>query len=276
MSLSRPFPTAALVLWLAGAASAQDAAPGLSAAEMEAFLLAAELSDFRSAGAGVTGSQRATASDGRLTHDVHIQTVDVSRSRFVARGARVELNFRDSYHYNIAAYRLAALLGLDNVPMSVPRRVDGESAAVTWWVDDVAMTERERLDQRTLGPDPAKTTRQFYAHYVFDELIQNRDRNHGNILWTSDWKMWLIDHTRAFRRDVELTEPERLTRIGRDLLDSLRGLTPEALEAAVEDHLTGGERSSVMRRRDLLLQHFDERIARVGEQNVVLDQPSVP
>ena len=276
MSLSRPFPTAALVLWLAGAASAQDAAPDLSAAEMEAFLLAAELSDFRSAGAGVTGSQRATASDGRLTHDVHIQTVDVSRSRFVARGARVELNFRDSYHYNIAAYRLAALLGLDNVPMSVPRRVDGESAAVTWWVDDVAMTEKERLDQRTLGPDPAKTTRQFYAHYVFDELIQNRDRNHGNILWTSDWKMWLIDHTRAFRRDVELTEPERLTRIGRDLLDSLRGLTPEALEAAVEDHLTGGERSSVMRRRDLLLQHFDERIARVGEQNVVLDQPSVP
>ena len=276
MSLSRPFPTAALVLWLAGAASAQDAAPGLSAAEMEAFLLDAELSDFRSAGAGVTGSQRATASDGRLTHDVHIQTVDVSRSRFVARGARVELNFRDSYRYNIAAYRLAALLGLDNVPMSVPRRVDGESAAVTWWVDDVAMTERERLDQRTLGPDPAKTTRQFYAHYVFDELIQNRDRNHGNILWTSDWKMWLIDHTRAFRRDVELTEPERLTRIGRDLLDSLRGLTPEALEAAVEDHLTGGERSSVMRRRDLLLQHFDERIARIGEQNVVLDQPSVP
>lgn len=276
MSLSRPFPTAALVLWLAGAASAQDAAPDLSAAEMEAFLLDAELSDFRSAGAGVTGSQRATASDGRLTHDVHIQTVDVSRSRFVARGARVELNFRDSYRYNIAAYRLAALLGLDNVPMSVPRRVDGESAAVTWWVDDVAMTEKERLDQRTLGPDPAKTTRQFYAHYVFDELIQNRDRNHGNILWTSDWKMWLIDHTRAFRRDVELTEPERLTRIGRDLLDSLRGLTPEALEAAVEDHLTGGERSSVMRRRDLLLQHFDERIARVGEQNVVLDQPSVP
>ena len=177
MSLSRPFPTAALVLWLAGAASAQDAAPDLSAAEMEAFLLDAELSDFRSAGAGVTGSQRATASDGRLTHDVHIQTVDVSRSRFVARGARVELNFRDSYRYNIAAYRLAALLGLDNVPMSVPRRVDGESAAVTWWVDDVAMTEKERLDQRTLGPDPAKTTRQFYAHYVFDELIQNRDRN---------------------------------------------------------------------------------------------------
>lgn len=273
---SRVFPALVLAMRLAGAAGAQDPAPVLSPEAMEAFLLHAELSDFRDAGAGVTGSQRATASDGRLTHDVHIQAVDISRSRFVARGARVELNFRDSYRYNIAAYRLAALLGLDNVPMSVPRQVDGEPAAVTWWVDDVAMTEQDRLDQRALGPDPARTTRQFYTHYVFDELIQNRDRNRGNILWTSDWKMWLIDHTRAFRRDVEVTQPERLTRIGRDLLDSLRGLTPEALEAAVEDHLSGGERSSVMRRRDLLLRHFDERIARVGERNVVLPPESEP
>ena len=269
---------AVLVLWLGvpEPAHAQDPAPALSAAEMEAFLLGAELTDVRDVGTGVTGSQRATASDGRLTHDVHIQSVDISRSRFVARGARVELNFRDSYLYNVAAYRLAVLLGIDNVPMSVLRGVDGRRAAVTWWVDDVAMTEAERIEQRTLGPDPARTSRQFYTQYVFDELIQNRDRNQGNMLWTTDWKMWLIDHTRAFRQDVELTKPEQLTRIGRDLLDSLRGLTPEAVEAALGDVLSRGERSSVMRRRDLLLQHFDDRIARFGERGVVVDPEPAP
>ena len=269
---------AVLVLWLGmpEPAHAQDAAPALSAAEMEAFLLDAELTDVRDAGAGVTGSQRASASDGRLTHDVHIQTVDISRSRFVAPGARVELNFRDSYLYNVAAYRLAVLLGIDNVPMSVLRRVDGRPAAVTWWVDDVAMTEGERIDQRAMGPDPARTSRQFYTQYVFDELIQNRDRNQGNTLWTTDWKMWLIDHTRAFRQDVELTRPEQLIRIDRELLDALRGLTPEALEAALGDVLSRGERSSVMRRRDLLLQHFDDRIARHGERAVVMDPETAP
>ena len=267
---------AALVLWVPGAAQAQDAAPALSPEATEAFLLNAELSDFRGAGAGVTGSQRASASDGRLTHDVHIQTVDVSRSRFVVPGARVELNFRDSYRYNVAAYRLAALLGIDNVPVSVLRRVDGEPAAVTWWVDDVALTEGERIEQRTLGPDPTKTSRQFYTQYVFDELIQNRDRNQGNMLWTSDWEMWLIDHTRAFRLDVELTKPERMTRIERELLDSLRGLTEDALEAVLDDSLTRGERSSLMRRRDLLLRHFDDRIARFGEGGVVIDPEPAP
>ena len=281
MPMPRRFPAslvAVLVLWLGvpDPAPAQDPAPTLSAAEMEAFLLDAELTDVRDAGAGVTGSRRASASDGRLTHDVHIQSVDIRRSRFVARGARVELNFRDSYLYNIAAYRLAVLLGIDNVPMSVLRRVDGRPAAVTWWVDDVAMTEGERIDQRAMGPDPARTSRQFYTQYVFDELIQNRDRNQGNTLWTTDWKMWLIDHTRAFRQDVELTRPEQLLRIDRELLDALRGLTPEALEAALGDVLSGGERSSVMRRRDLLLQHFDDRIARFGERGVVLDPEPAP
>lgn len=274
MRASRPFPAllaAVAALCVCGAAGAQDAAPALSPEAMEAFLLDAELSDVRGVGVGVTGSRRATASDGRLTHDVHVQTVDVSRSRFVAPGARVELNFRDSWRYNVAAYRLAVLLGMDNVPMSVPRRVDGEPAAVTWWVDDVRMTEQERIERRDLGPDPLRTSRQFYTQYVFDELIQNRDRNQGNILWTDDWKMWLIDHTRAFRQDVELTQPERMTRIERRLLDALRGLTPDALEAAVGDSLSAGERSSLMRRRGLLLRHFDERIARLGERGVVID-----
>ena len=67
---------AALCVGLLGAAGASGQAP--SPAAMEAFLLEAELSGVRDAGDGVTGSRRATASDGLLTHDVHIQTVDVA------------------------------------------------------------------------------------------------------------------------------------------------------------------------------------------------------
>ena len=244
--------------------------PSLSPAEMETFLLGAELSSVRDAGDGVTDSLRATASDGRLTHDVHIQTVDVYRSGIII-GGRAELNFRDSYNFNIAAYRLAALLGMDNVPVSVRRPFRGEAAAVTWWVDDVAMTERERFAQGALGPNPAVTAQQFYAMYVFDELIQNRDRNQGNALWTSDWRLWLIDHTRGFRPDVELTRPERLTRIGRELLENLRELTREALDAALDGVLSPPLRSAVMQRRDLLVEHFEERIARIGRAAVVID-----
>lgn len=256
----------------AGLIHAQESfAPTLSPEAMEEFLLNAELSDIRDVGAGVTGSRRAVASDGRFSHDVHIQSVDIRRPALALGGGRVERNFRDSYAYNIAAYRIAVLLGMDNVPMSVPRAVRGEWAAVTWWVDDVAMTERERTAQRTYGPDQARTVEQFYTMYVFDELIRNQDRNQGNMLWTSDWKMWLIDHTRAFRPQVEITEPLRLTRVRRDLLDNLRALTPEALEEATGDYLGGSQRSRLLQRRDLLVEHFEARIGRLGEAIVLIE-----
>ena len=253
------------VLGLTGTLAQQTESPALSPEAMEAFLLEADLSDYRNVDVGVTGSQRATASDGDVTHDVHIQ--DVDQRRRVAAG---EINFRDFYLYNVAAFRVAVLLGLDNVPMSVRRHVRGMPSAVTWWVDDVAMDEGERIAQRTFGPNPAQTYEQLYTMYVFDELIKNRDRNQGNALWTSEWKLWLIDHTRAFRRDVELNRPELMNRVGADLLDRLRNLTPDALEEAVGDSLTGAERGSLMRRRDLLVEHFDELIDQRGEGAVLI------
>ena len=194
------------MLWARRSRPRKHRSPSLSPAAMEEFLRTAELSDIRYIGEGVTRARRAVASDGRFSHDVHIQSVDERRASFAVAGAPVEINFTDSYAYNIAAYRLAVLLGMDNVPMSVPRMVTRERAAVTWWVDDVAMTERERADLGTYGPNPGQTVQQLYTMYVFDELIQNRDRNQGNILWTSDWKLWLIDHTRAFRPQVEIAK----------------------------------------------------------------------
>jgi hypothetical protein len=85
---------------------------------MEAFLLQAKIVDIREAGGGVTGSQRATLTDGTFTHDVHIQSVDIMKPVFQA-GRHTELNFKDTYRFNIAGYRLARLLGLNTVPMSV-------------------------------------------------------------------------------------------------------------------------------------------------------------
>ena len=98
-------------------------------------------------------------------------------------------------------------------------------AAVTWWIDDVMMDEKERLTKEARGPDPERTAMQTHVMRVFDELIANRDRNMGNLVWTSDWKMWMIDHTRAFRLGDELQRPAALLRMERSLLESMRTLT---------------------------------------------------
>ena len=269
----RPLVLLLLVLACAvmpAAAQTPVAAPpaSLTQEQMANFLLKAEIGRVRPAGSGVTDSKRATLSDGTLTHDAHIQEVDIAKTVFEA-GKHSETNFKDTYRFNIAAYRLSTLLGL-RVPVSVERKMNGDWAAFTWWVDDVAMDEEARNKSKTpLGPDPVRTTQQLSVMRAWDELIQNKDRNQGNILWTKDWTMWLIDHTRAFRLNHQLTSPERLTRIDRDMYTRLRGLTRESIEKAVGNSLKKDELAAVVARRDALVKHFEARIARAGEENVL-------
>jgi len=242
--------------------------PALSPEAMEVFLLKARISNQRDAGSGVTNSRRATLTDGQLTHDAHIQTVDIAQQVFES-GRNTELNFKDTYRYNIAGYRVAKLVGLTTVPMSVERNIDGKVAAITWWVDDVQMDEKERMKTKSQGPDPVRTSKQIQIMRVWDELIQNRDRNQGNILWTHDWTLWLIDHTRAFRLNPNLLKPEQLSRCDRGFLERLRAVTPESLAQAVGNSLTKQEQEALLARRDKIVKHYDERIARLGEPVVL-------
>lgn len=252
------------------ATTASAAKSALTLQQMEDFLLNARIVKSREVGKGVTGSKVATLSDGRLTHDAHIQNITIEKTVFQPTRGPVELNFKDHYRYNIAAYRLARTLGLANVPVSVERRVDRDHAAVTWWVDDVLMDELERLDREKKNTIPstwrrARTSGYIHIRRVFDELIGNMDRNVGNQLWTSDGTLWLIDHTRAFRLHEKLKQTRVLQRCERDMLKALRALTIESVTAAVDSMLTKGEIKALIARRDLIVKHFDESIKVRGE-----------
>jgi hypothetical protein len=139
---------------------------------------------------------------------------------------------------------------------------------VTWWVDDVLMDEKARVQKGSPGPSAARITSQLQVMQVWDEFIQNMDRNQGNILWTSDWTMWLIDHTRAFRLGKELLSPAKLTRCERGLFERLKALTDQSIAEAVGKSLTKPEREALLVRRDAIIKHFTDRIARFGEEVV--------
>jgi hypothetical protein len=243
--------------------------PTLTPHEMERFLLQADIVATRSSKKGVTQARRVTLSDGRVRHDAQIQDVNIALPIFDVGPKNSEVNFKDTYRYNIAGYRLSRLLGLDNVPMSVERKVSGKPVAMTWWIDDVMLDEGGRRKEKTAGPNPSRTASQLHILRVFDELIQNRDRNAGNLLWTSDWKMWMIDHTRAFRLGKELLKPEQLERIERTLLQKMRELTASDLAGVMDTALTREEIAAVLVRRDAIVNLFDARIAQRGEAAVL-------
>ena len=168
---------------------------------------------------------------------------------------------------NIAAYRLAELVGLgDMIPVTVERKWRGERGSVTWWVT-AQFDDGERRNLGVNPPDATSWNAQMRRLLVFSALIQDSDRNPGNILITEAWKVWMIDFTRAFRLAPELQNLDR--RCDRDLLEKLRVLTRAQVEAVASDYLTGLEIGAVMTRRDRLVTYFDTLIAERGEDRVL-------
>ena len=173
--------------------------------------------------------------------------------------------FRDSYLFEPAAYELATLLRIHNVPPVVLRRVGGRDGSLQLWVESVR-DEGEGFRP----PSSAAWIRQLRDMILFDNLIFNIDRNTGNRLITQDYTLMMIDHTRGFQQKAGLVDPERLTHVNRQTWERLRSLTDEDLTDAVRRFLTSTEISRLLVRRQMVIDHFEVLIATRGKNAVVI------
>ena len=270
LSILRPLFAAALVLVLT-AVAAQEAK--LSPEQQREFLKSAKVVASRPVGRGVTGSLRLTLSDGTTTHDAGFQSIDDRASdedRRQGRRRAGERDFVDSYKYNLAAYELARTLGVDDMmPVTVMRRWENKDGSLTWWVDDVLMDEDERVKSKTQPPAALAFQRERMRMFVFAELAGDVDRNRGNILYTKDWRVIMIDFTRAFRLHRNVRVPTTLSTIDRRLWERLPSLTSDDVTRAVGANLTPEEVASLMARRDAITAHYTRLISEKGERAVI-------
>lgn len=244
-------------------------APSLTTdAEREVFLRKARVIRTRGADKGVTNTLRVTLSDGVHTHDASVQTIDVAKTIFEGTQG-VEMNFKDSWRFNLAAYHVDRLLGLRMVPVTVERRHKSATGSFTWWVDDVLMDEQERYQNGHEAPVSEEWNQQMWTTRLFDQLIANVDRNLGNLLIDTRWRIWMIDHSRAFRIGKTLRAPGNLSKVERTLLDRLRQLDRAGLRKSAGRYLTGGEIDALLARRDLIVEHFE----RAGEAMIFERKP---
>ncbi len=241
--------------------------PRMSREEMEHFLKTAPIVEMRPLGPGGTHSKRAVLDDGKMKHDAAIQTVNITKAEFEAGPGKE----RDTYLFNLAAYELDKILGLNMMPPAVERNVAGQPASVTWWVDNSWMTEGVRIREKLTPPDQEAWYKQMLVVRVFDQLVANTDRNLMNLLITKDWKLWMVDHTRAFRTVTTLLNEGNLTKCDRKLLLHLRKLDKNELTRTLKAFLNTEQIESLMVRRDAMVKLFERLIAQKGEQAVLYD-----
>jgi len=187
----------------------------------------------------------------------------------------------EGWQYEIAAYRLDKLLGLELVPPTVERRFRDERGSCQYWVDG-CMSLRDKED-RGLKIPPRQVpawNRATYLQRLFDNLIANEDRHLNQILITADWRMVLIDHSRSFRTSGRFLRsllysakspdgPKLMSELPRAVVARVRALDFAAVRSAVGAYLTDEEIRAVLVRRDLVLDEIGRLIKVNGEAKVL-------
>ena len=258
---------AVCLLCLLHATGADD--PTLTKEQIKEFLLTAKIVGVKQASKGITGTKRLTLSDGKLTHDASYQGIDEYKTSKQMANGRTELNFVDSYKYNIAAYTLAEMLGIeDMLPVYVERKYQGNPGSLSWWLP-VKMDEADRVQRKVAVPDSDAWNNQMYRVRVFDELVYDTDPNLTNVLIGEDWKIWRIDFSRAFRLSKDLKDSNDLVRCDRHLLERLRTLDGNQLAEKTKRYLTKDAVKAVVARRDKIVARFDQLISEKGEAAVL-------
>jgi hypothetical protein len=246
--------------------AADESAP--SKEQIKHFLLTAKVVGSKQSGKGITQPWRLTLSDGTLTHDASFQPIDEHKSMVTMASGRTEMNFTDSYKYNVAAYALAELLGLDDMlPVYVERSWRGNAGSLSWWLP-VKMDEEDRVKQKIQPPDADAWANQMYKIRVFDQLVYDADPNLTNVLIGADWTIWRVDFSRAFRTYKDLRNPGDLVRCDRQLFDKLKALDANQLAEKTKRYLTKDEVKAVMARRDKIVAQFQKLSSEKGEKEV--------
>jgi hypothetical protein len=249
-----------LVAFLALGPYTLQAADALTLEQKEEFLRTAKIVKTYSVPKGVTDTVRVTLSDGTITHDASVQRIDESKAVFKPDNGPAEYNFKDTYQFNIAAWKLARLLGIENMmPPYVDRRYEAKPASFSWWVDDAVMDENERTKRKAEAPDKAAFLQEWDLVHLFDQLICNKDRNGGNIVYDRQWHVWMIDHTRSFRTQKTLDNPKVLARCDRNLLAKMKALDEATLQKELGSHVSRDEIRGLLARRDIIVKFFEAK-----------------
>ena len=174
---------------------------------------------------------------------------------------------RDSYRNELAAYELSVLLGLDTVPPTAPWSKG--KGALQLWIENAKPGFNPAKGSHP--PDTEAWARERAKMRAFDALIENIDRNVGNMLVDSTGRVWWIDHTRSFGRGHDLEQAELIQHCHRGLYERLKATDPKVIAETMAPYMSQREIEALLERRLKLIALIEQRIAERGAATVLFD-----
>jgi hypothetical protein len=235
--------------------------------EMLEFLRTAEAKEWKRVGTGINQISRVLLEKDGIRLRAAWRVVEVELSNFRLKDGETLAKLRDSCLFEVAAYRLSRMLGLRNIPPAVRRTFQGKSGTLQLWLENTVTQN----DQTKLGSPPQAIVWAYQnsTMHLFDSLVCNVDRNRGNLLIDQNWKLWMIDHSRAFQRSWTCRKLESLRFFDREVFSRLKNLDEETLREEMKGLLRLGEIKDLLVRRDKIVSYVEELISEKGEGAVL-------
>jgi hypothetical protein len=258
----------AVVLTLVGPIAGEEqklSGLALQGPEAEEFLRTARVVDREGIGKGVTRPEKLTLTDDKRTLHAVWKTIDIHKPGQQRMERGWEFDFRDSWKSEVAAYELDKLLGLNLVPPTVERHIEGRVGSLQLWVEQ-AMTEDDRAKRKLEPPHLPRWNNQLHNVRLLHQLTYNTDfQNIRNVLIDPTFRVYAIDSSRAFRIQTQLMVPDDLQCFSRSVLEKLRALDLPLLEEKLGPWMDKLQLEGLLARRDAILALVEKRIKQKGE-----------
>jgi len=237
---------------------------------IEEFLLNADIIKSEDVGEGVTKPLK-----------VYLRLGDAEAKGVWKNPEGIQDGFLEGWKYEIAAYNMDKLLGLNMIPPTVERELKGKKGSLQYWVT-AEFSLLDVMEENIRMPSDTRELREKmkYLARVFDSLIANEDRTQQNILYTKDWRTILIDHSRAFRSSGKFNKKlmygrdgikgdNPFRRLPREFVEKIEQLNFEQIKNAVNNYLTEKEIKAILIRKKLILDEIKAMIEEKGEAAVL-------
>ena len=167
------------------------------------------------------------------------------RARFVPLGRKA----RDRA---VAAHRLDQMLGLDVVPVTVARRVDGKQGVLMHEPLPV-LSEDARREREVFRPNFCARGSAYELIAAFDALIGMVRDGQSLGYERGTWRLRALGNQKAFHGSPKLPTYARQPRLADALARRLEALDVAALEAALSPLLKRNRIEAILKRRDAIL-----------------------